>query len=55
MLKVSVATVAHRGVKQCDTKSLKVGDQVKNFSEIKKGDEVFVRDTQATEISVHTP
>jgi Cu/Ag efflux protein CusF len=40
---------------QGDTMSLKVGDQVKNFSEIKKGDEVVVRYTQATEISFHTP
>jgi ribosomal 50S subunit-recycling heat shock protein len=40
---------------QGGTMSLKAGDQVKNFSEIKKGDEVFVRYIQATEISFHTP
>ncbi|HUJ19235.1 MAG TPA: hypothetical protein VL197_14725 [Nitrospirota bacterium] len=40
---------------QGDTMSLKVGDQVKRFNEIKKGDEVVVRYTQAVAISVHTP
>jgi Cu/Ag efflux protein CusF len=40
---------------QGDTMSLKVGDQVKSFNEIKKGDEVVVQYTQAVAISVHTP
>ena len=40
---------------QGDTMSLKVGDQVKSFNEIKKGDEVVVRYTKAVAISVHTP
>lgn len=40
---------------QGDTMSLKVGGQVKSFNEIKKGDEVVVRYTQAVAISVHTP
>jgi Cu/Ag efflux protein CusF len=40
---------------QGDTMSLKVGDQVKSFNEIKKGDEVVVRYTQAVAISVHAP
>jgi Cu/Ag efflux protein CusF len=40
---------------QGDTMSLKVGDQVKRLNEIKKGDEVVVRYTQAVAISVHTP
>jgi len=38
-----------------DTMMLKVGDQVKRFNEIKKGDEIVVRYTQAVAISVHTP
>ena len=38
-----------------DTISLKVGDQVESFNEIKKGDEVVVRYTQAVAFSVHTP
>ena len=42
-------------IPQGDTMSLKVGDQVKSFNEIKKGDEVVVRYTQAVVISVHTP
>ncbi|HXY53656.1 MAG TPA: hypothetical protein VEM40_03180 [Nitrospirota bacterium] len=40
---------------QGDTMHLKVGDQVKRFNEIKKGDEIVVRYTQAVAISVHTP
>ncbi len=40
---------------QGDTMTFKVGDQVKRFNEIKKGDEVVVRYTQAVAISVHTP
>jgi Cu/Ag efflux protein CusF len=40
---------------QGDTMSLKVGDQVKRLNDIKKGDEVVVRYTQAVAISVHTP
>jgi Cu/Ag efflux protein CusF len=40
---------------QGDTMSLKVGDQVKRLNEIKKGDEIVVRYTQAVAISVHTP
>jgi hypothetical protein len=38
-----------------DTMMLKAGDQVKRFNEIKKGDEIVVRYTQAVAISVHTP
>jgi Cu/Ag efflux protein CusF len=40
---------------QGDTMRLKVGDQVKGFNEIKQGDEVVVRYTQAVAISVHSP
>ena len=40
---------------QGDTMHLKAGDQVKRFNEIKKGDEIVVRYTQAVAISVHTP
>jgi len=38
-----------------DIMILKVGDQVKRFNEIKKGDEIVVRYTQAVAIYVHTP
>jgi hypothetical protein len=38
-----------------NTKTLKVGRNVKNFKEVKKGDEVSVRFTEALAITVETP